>query len=289
MEFSAAGPPASIEPARTRDPAGTAAIKGVDIMNFQYFTYQLQDTIATLTINRQEVRNALNGACWEEIDAFISHVNASDDVRLAVFTGAGEKAFAAGADISALRARTMVEALCSRAQTVLRHVAECEKPVIAALNGVAFGGGCELAMACDIRIAADHARLGLPEVGLGVIPGAGGTQRLAKLVGLGRAKELILTGRAVSAQEALQIGLVNRVVPAASLMDAVRETAGSILEKGPLAVRLAKKAVEASLSTDTESGMRLELLSYALAIASEDRLEGTDAFLNKRKPDFQGR
>ena len=258
-------------------------------MEFRNFIYHLDSGIATLTINRPEVRNALNSQCWEELGAFIQHVDTCDEVRLAVITGSGEKAFAAGADIGALRERTLVSALCSQAQKVLRNVADCEKPVIAALNGVAFGGGCELAMACDIRIAAEHVKMGLPEVGLGVIPGAGGTQRLAKLVGLGRAKEMILTGRAITAQEALQIGLVTKVVSGEKLYEEVRKTANMILEKGPLAVRLAKKAIAASLSTDEESGMRLELLSYAVAIASEDRVEGTCAFLEKRKPNFCGK
>ena len=258
-------------------------------MELQHFNIQINGRIAILTINRPEVRNALNGKCWEELDVLIQLVEDRDDISRSVITGAGSIAFAAGADIGALRERTMVSALCNRAQAVLRHVAACRKPVIAAVNGAAFGGGCELAMACDLRIAAEHAKMGLPEVGLGVLPGAGGTQRLAKLVGLGRAKELILTGRAVSAQEALQIGLVNQVVPAQSLMNAVQNMADTILEKGPLAIQLAKRAIAASMSADEESGMQLELLSFALTIASEDRMEGTTAFLEKRKPQFKGR
>jgi enoyl-CoA hydratase len=194
----------------------------------------------------------------------------------------------AGADIGALKGRTMVGVLGGVAQGVLRKLAACEKPVIAAVNGLALGGGCELAMACDIRIASENAKFGLPELGLGIIPGAGGTQRLAKLVGLGRAKEMVLTGRAIGAQEALQYGLVTQVVTMSELKQAVMDTAMAIMSKGPLAVRLAKKAVAASLSTDEESGMLLELLSYAVAIASEDRVEGMTAFLEKRAPDFKG-
>ncbi|GHV65280.1 3-hydroxybutyryl-CoA dehydratase [Spirochaetia bacterium] len=258
-------------------------------MEFQNFLCDVKDSVATLTINRPEVRNALNTQCWTEISAFTEYVNTCEDVRLAIITGAGEKAFAAGADIAALRERTMVSVLAGTAQTALRKLAACEKPVIAAINGFAFGGGCELAMACDIRVAADTAKLGLPELNLGILPGAGGTQRLARLIGLGRAKELILTGRAVSADEALQIGLVNKVVPSAELMNATLEMAAGILNKGPLAVRLAKKAIAASMSTDEENGMLLELLSYTIAIASEDRMEGLNAFLEKRTPAFKGK
>lgn len=258
-------------------------------MEFNHFLYEVRDGIAVFTVNRPEVRNALNTECWEEIGRFADHINTDDSVRLAIITGAGEKAFVAGADIKSLKERTMVSVLTGAAQGVLRRLAACEKPVIAAINGVAFGGGCELAMACDIRIAAQHVKMGLPELGLGIIPGAGGTQRLARLVGLGRAKEMILTGRAVTADEALQIGLVTKVVPAEELMDAALETAGMILSKGPLAVRLAKKAIAASMSTDEESGMQLELLSYAVAMASDDRTEGATAFLEKRPPQFKGK
>ena len=258
-------------------------------MEFKYFIYELNNGIATFTVNREEVRNALNTQCWEEIGRFVDHINNEDEVKLAIITGAGKKAFVAGADISALKERTMVSVLSGVAQGVLKKLSSCEKPVIAAVNGLALGGGCELAMACDIRIASDNAKLGLPELGLGIIPGAGGTQRLAKLVGLGRAKEMILTGRIAEAQEALVMGLVTQVVPQEQLMETVLNTAKDILAKGPLAVRLAKKAVAASLSTDEESGMLVELLSYAVAIASEDKTEGTTAFLEKRRPNFQGK
>ncbi|MCL1816974.1 MAG: enoyl-CoA hydratase-related protein [Clostridiales bacterium] len=258
-------------------------------MEFKNFLYEMSDGVVVFTVNRPEVRNALNTECWEEIGRFVDQINMDQEVKLAIITGAGEKAFVAGADISAIKQRTMVDALTGIGQNVLRRLAACEKPVIAAVNGLAFGGGCELAMACDIRIASENAKFGLPELGLGIIPGAGGTQRLAKLVGLGRAKEMILTGRAITAQEALQMGLVTKVTPPGELMAAVGETAKAILAKGPLAVRLAKKAVAAALSTDEESGMLLELLSYTIAVASEDRTEGATAFLEKRVPDFQGK
>jgi len=259
------------------------------MMKFDYFLYELNNGVATFTVNRPDVRNALNAKCWEEISAFVDFANSNEDIKLVIVTGAGEKAFVAGADVKAINERNMMDVLGGAAQSTLRKLAACDKPTIAAINGLAFGGGCELAMACDIRIAAENAKMGLPELGLGIIPGAGGTQRLAKLVGLGRAKDMILTGKAVSAQEALQIGLVTKVVPAEQLMDTVMETAAAILSKGPLAVRLAKKVIDASMSTDSESGMMLELLSYTVAIASEDKAEGTTAFLEKRPANFKGR
>ena len=257
-------------------------------MEFQHFLYEENDGIAVFTVNRPEAYNALNTDCWGEIERFIAHVNAEESVKLAIITGAGEKAFVAGADIKVLKERTMVSVLSGAAQGALKRIATCEKPIIAAVNGIAFGGGCELAMACDIRIAAEHAKFALPELGLGVIPGAGGTQRLAKLVGLGRAKEMILTGRPIRAEEALQIGLVTKIVPQEQLMEAAYETAAMILSKGPLAVRLAKKAIAASLSADEESGMLIEMLSYAIAVASEDKAEGVAAFLEKRTAEFKG-
>ncbi|MDR1027953.1 MAG: enoyl-CoA hydratase/isomerase family protein, partial [Clostridiales Family XIII bacterium] len=173
-------------------------------MELQHFLTEVRgDGIGVFTINRPEARNALNSACWDDIAAITRFIRANDHIRIAVFTGSGDKAFAAGADIQGLRDRTMIAALGGAAQAALKELAACDKPVIAAVNGYALGGGCELAMACDIRIASDNAKFGLPEVGIGILPGAGGTQRLAGLVGLGRAKELILTGRHISADEAL--------------------------------------------------------------------------------------
>ena len=258
-------------------------------MVFKNSLMSQDDGIAILTINRPEARNALNAECWEEIDAFREYVESSDDTQIAIITGSGGKAFAAGADLRFLRARTMVEALNGLAQRVLQRLEDCGKPFIAALNGVAFGGGCELALACDIRIVAENAKMGLPELGLGILPGAGGTQRLAKLIGLGRAKELLLTGRAVDAQEAVGIGLASKVVPLDSLIEESRLLAQTIMMKGPLAVRITKKLIAASLSSDEKTGMLLELLGYALVIASEDKAEGVDSFFEKRVPQFKGR
>ena len=206
-----------------------------------------------------------------------------------VLTGAGEKAFVAGADIGELRERTARDGLAARMQRLYDEIEGYEKPTVAAANGYALGGGLELAMACDIRIASENARFGLPETALSIIPGAGGTQRLARLVGKGRALEMILTGRAVDAEEARAIGLVTKVVPQAELVDAARETAGQILSKGPLAVRLARLAVQTGFETDQKTGLVVERLAQALLYASEDKREGTSAFIEKRKPDFKGR
>jgi len=259
-------------------------------MNFENFLLEVREGgVAIFTINRPEVRNALNTECWEEIKKLADWVNGEDSIKLLVLTGEGDKAFAAGADIRSLETRNMVDALGSVAQNALKALADCEKPTIAAVNGVAFGGGCELTLACDIRIASTRARFGLPELGLGILPGAGGTQRLSRLIGLGRAKEMILTGRTIAAEEAEKIGLVTQIVEPENLMGAVLETAERILSKGPLAVRLAKKAVNMSLSTPEECGMMLERLSYSILIGSEDKQEGVKAFLEKRDPSFQGR
>lgn len=245
--------------------------------------------VAWITIDRQEVRNALNGEVMREVRAALDAFREDESVGVVVFTGAGDKAFAAGADISELRERTALDALASGVQRLFDEIEGYEKPTIAAVNGYALGGGCELAMACDIRIASDNAKFGQPEVNLSIIPGAGGTQRLSRLVGKGKATELILTGEVIDADEAHRIGLVSKVVPQAELTDAVGETAGAILKKGPLAIRLAKIAVSRGAETDQDTGMLIERLAQAVLFDSEDKLEGTSAFLEKREPDFRGR
>lgn len=245
--------------------------------------------IAWITIDRQEVRNALNGQVMRDLRAALDAFRDDESVGIVVFTGAGDKSFAAGADISELRERTAIDALSSGMQRVCDEIEGYEKPTIAAVNGYALGGGCELAMACDIRIAAGNARFGQPEVNLSIIPGAGGTQRLSRLVGKGKATELILTGEIIDAEEAHRIGLVSKVVPQEELTDAVGETAGKILKKGPLAIRLAKIAVSRGAETDQDTGMLIERLAQAVLFDSEDKREGTTAFLEKREPRFQGR
>jgi enoyl-CoA hydratase len=245
--------------------------------------------LAWITIDRQEVRNALNTQVMHDLRAALDAFREDESVGVVVFTGAGEKSFAAGADISELRERTALDALASGMQRLYDEIEGYEKPTIAAVNGYALGGGCELAMACDIRIAAENARFGQPEVSLSIIPGAGGTQRLSRLVGKGKATELILTGEIIDAQEAHRIGLVSRVAPQVELMDAVGETAGAILKKGPLAIRLAKIAVSRGAETDQDTGMLIERLAQAVLFDSEDKREGTSAFLEKREPHFRGR
>jgi enoyl-CoA hydratase/carnithine racemase len=245
--------------------------------------------VAWVTIDRQEVRNALNGEVMRDLRAALDAFRDDEGVGVVVFTGAGEKAFAAGADISELRERTALDALSSGMQRLFDEIEGYEKPTIAAVNGYALGGGCELAMACDIRLAADNAKFGQPEVSLSIIPGAGGTQRLSRLVGKGKATELILTGEIVDAAEAYRIGLVSKVVPQEELVDAVREMAGKILAKGPLAVRMAKVAVSRGVETDQDTGMLIERLAQAMLFDSEDKREETTAFLEKREPRFRGR
>ncbi|MBW2147166.1 MAG: enoyl-CoA hydratase/isomerase family protein [Deltaproteobacteria bacterium] len=247
------------------------------------------DGIGVIRFNRPEVRNALNRETVSQFRRALNEMAADDAIQVIIITGAGDKAFVAGADIKELRERSAADALGYANQDIFNEVERCPKPTIAAVNGFALGGGCELAMCCDIRIASATARFGQPEVNLGIIPGAGGTQRLPRLVGKGRAKEMILTGEIIDAEKAEHIGLVNRVVPPDRLMEESRETARTIMGKGPLAVRLAKWAIDQGLETDLNSGLALEKSCFALLMKSEDKIEGTSAFLEKRKPRFTGR
>jgi enoyl-CoA hydratase/carnithine racemase len=251
-------------------------------------TVEVADRVAVVTIDRPEVRNALSNRVLVELGEALTRLRDDDAAGVVVFTGAGDRAFVAGADIGELRDYTPQTALASDIQRLFDRIEEFPKPTIAAVNGVALGGGCELAMACDIRIAAETARFGLPETALAVLPGAGGTQRLARLVGTGRAVELILTGRVVPAPEALDIGLVTSVVPPDRLMNAAREVAAQILTKGPLAVRLAKLVIRAGMDADQRTGQVVERLAQALLYAGEDKREGAEAFLGKRPPRFTG-
>ena len=246
--------------------------------------------VGWITVNRPDVRNALNTQVLGDFRQALVEFRHDRAVGVVVFTGAGEKSFAAGADISELRERTALDALSSTMQSVYDEIEAYEKPTIAAVNGYALGGGCELALACDIRIASANARFGLPEVTLSIIPGAGGTQRLGRLVGKGKAIEMTLTGQVIDAGEALRIGLVTQVAEdVEALANRVREIAGKILEKGPLAVRLAKLAIQAGSETDQKTGLVIERLAQAVLFETEDKREGTSAFLEKREPRFQGR
>lgn len=259
-------------------------------MNYHHINIQREDKLAYITIDRQEVRNALNAETLEEIAYGLQQLEVDSSVGCIVFTGAGEKSFAAGADIKQLSKKTAMDALNnSSMKEVYDAIESCAKPTIAMVNGFALGGGCELAMACDIRIVSSNAKIGLPELNLSIIPGAGGTQRLARIVGKGKALEMILTGKIISAEEALQCGLVSEVVEINELKDKTKEYAEQILSKGPLAVQLAKLTVNMGTETDIKTGLMIEKLSLAVLFNSEDKNEGTNAFLEKRQPDFKGK
>jgi enoyl-CoA hydratase/carnithine racemase len=251
-------------------------------------TIDVDDRLAVVTITRPEVRNALSRQVLAELRDALAELRERDDVGLVAITGAGEKAFVAGADIAQLRHYDLHTGLDAEMQRTFDTVEAFPKPTVAAVNGFALGGGCELAMACDIRIASENARFGLPETTLSVLPGAGGTQRLARLVGTGRAIEMILTGRFVDAAEAHAIGLITAVVPAEGLRAELRRLADQILAKGPLAVRLAKLVVRAGMDADQRTGQVVEQLAQALLYTTADKAEGASAFLEKRPPAFKG-
>lgn len=250
---------------------------------------EVTERIGTITLHRPQQRNALNEALLAELSGVLDAWEADDSVQGIVITGSGETAFAAGADISEVAAWGVADGLASPMQRLYDRLQDFPKPTLAALNGVAMGGGLELAMSCDIRIAADGARMGLPEVGLGVLPSAGGTQRLSRLVGTGRALEMILTGRALTAEQAERYGLVTSVVAAEDLQSTAAEIMSTILAKGPLAIRLAKMVIAPGHDTDQRTGLLLEQLAQTLLFTTEDKAEGTAAFLAKRAPDFDGR
>ena len=253
--------------------------------------YDVADHVATITLNRPEVRNAMNTALREAMLERFTALATDDDVRVIVVQGAGDKAFSAGADI-----REFVEPLVptqfreQRRRIDFRQVMDrCPQPIIAAIRGVALGGGLELALACDIRIAGDDAQLGLTEVNLAIIPGGGGTQRLPRLIGRGKALEMILTGARIGAAEALRLGLVERVVPAAEVLTAAQDLARELAGRAPVALRYAKEAVVKGLGMSLDDGLRLEGDLSTLLRTTEDRLEGARAFLEKRKPNWKGR
>ena len=255
--------------------------------NTDVLTVDVTDGIALVTVNRPEVRNAINATVLRAITETLAELAENEDVQVLVFTGAGDKAFVAGADINELAVRTPKDGLKATMQGVYEKVEQFPKPTIAAVNGYAFGGGHELALACDIRIASTNAQFALPETGLGIMPAAGGTQRLAKLVGLGRATEIVLTGRRVKAEDALAMGLVTQVVEPDQLLDTARETAQAIMAKGPLAIQLAKTVIRHGFDVDHQTGILLERLAQSVLYSSAEKAEGTTAFLEKRTPDFR--
>jgi enoyl-CoA hydratase/carnithine racemase len=253
--------------------------------------YEKKGGIAYVTLNRLRVLNALNKATWDDLRAAFEDARDDVEVRGVILTGAGDKAFIAGADIGELATAGAVQAEESSryGQEVLNLVENLGKPVIAAVNGFALGGGCETAMACTIRVAAEHAKFGQPEVKLGVLPGGGGTQRLPRLVGKGRALQLILTGEMIGAQEAYRIGLVNEVVPAADLITRAETILKQIFANAPLAVKFSLEAVNKGSETSQSEGLALEASFFGLCAGTEDKSEGAQAFLQKRAPQFHGR
>jgi enoyl-CoA hydratase len=260
-------------------------------MSYETITLEVRDSVAFVTVNRPDKLNALNATVVTELASAAGEIASRDDIAGAVITGAGPKSFVAGADIGELAPLAPFEAkaVALKGQEMCRKVETCGKPVVAAVNGFALGGGCELAMACHVRIASEKARFGQPEVKLGLIPGYGGTQRLPRLVGKGRALEIILSGRMVGADEALQMGLVNKVVAPESVLEEAEKLLRGILAMGPIAVRLAIEAVDQGFDMSLEDGLKLEADLFGLVAASEDKAEGTKAFLEKREPEFKGR
>ena len=260
-------------------------------LRFENVSYQKKGPITFVTLNRPKVLNALNQATWRDLQAAFEAAREDNDVRGVILTGAGDKAFIAGADIGELSQLSAVEAeqSSSYGQVVLNLIENLGKPVIAAINGFALGGGCETAMACTIRIAAESAKFGQPEVKLGLLPGGGGTQRLPRLVGKGRALQLILTGEIISAQEAYRIGLVNELVPAADLLSRAEAILKQIFSNAPIAVKYSLEAVNKGLETSQAEGFALEASFFGLCAGTDDKKEGTSAFLEKRAPKFQGR
>jgi enoyl-CoA hydratase len=253
--------------------------------------FEVEDGIATVTINRPDKLNALNAATIDELATVVDEIARRDDVRGAIVTGAGAKAFVAGADIGELAQMGPIDGIevSRQGQRVFRAIELSRKPIIAAINGFALGGGCELALACHLRLAAESAKFGLPEVKLGIIPGYGGTLRLPRIVGKGRALELILTGEMIDAAEAHRIGLVNRVVPQDELLGAARALMQTILKNGPVALALAIECTTRGLEMDLDDGLALESNLFGLLAATEDMREGMGAFLEKRRAEFSGR
>ena len=260
-------------------------------LNLENVLYETKGSIAYITANRPKVLNALNTPTWSDLRRAFKHARNDEAVRGVILTGAGDKAFIAGADIGELAQVSAVEAEQSSrfGQGVLDLIENLGKPVVAAVNGFALGGGCETAMACTMRIAVESAKFGQPEVALGLLPGGGGTQRLPRLVGKGRALQLILSGDMISAQEAYRIGLVNEIVPASELIARAETILNKIASNAPLAIKLALKATNMGMDTSQGEGLLLEASYFGLCAATEDKKEGTTAFLEKRAPQFHGR
>lgn len=260
-------------------------------MEYKNIIFDLKDGIATITFNRPEVLNALNEELLQELSTALDEIEEDEDIRVLVLTGAGERSFVAGADIkelvrfNALQAKSFAET----GQIIVNKFQSLPIPVVAAVNGFALGGGCEIALACDFVYASENAMFGLPEINLGLIPGLGGTQRLPRLIGKNKAKEIIFTGKMLSAAEAMEIGIVNRVFPIKSFMDETFKVAGIIASKGKVSLRAAKQAINNGMNVDLYSGCNIEIDAFALCMDSEDAIDGIKAFIEKRKAEFKGR
>ncbi len=252
---------------------------------------EIKDKVATVTINRPEKLNALDAETITELFYVFKKLKQNDDVLVVIITGSGEKAFVAGADIAEISRHDDISGriFALRGQKVFRFIEKMEKPVIAAVNGFALGGGCELAMACHIRIASENAKFGQPEINLGLLPGYGGTQRLPRLVGRARALSMMLTGDMLDAKTALEIGLITEITPPAELLNQARALAAKIAEKAPVASRFVLQAVTEGMDMNLDAGLNLEADLFGNICATEDMKEGTSAFLEKRKPDFKGK
>lgn len=258
-------------------------------MGYKNIILDEKDGILTITINRPKVLNALNTDTLNELENVVRDIEKDKRIMVVIITGSGEKSFVAGADIAEMKSLNIHEGrnMTRLGQCVFQEIENLSRPVIAAVNGYALGGGCELAMACDIRIASEKAKFGQPEVGLGIIPGYGGTQRLPRLIGKGRAKYYIFTTDMITAEEAFNMGLIDKVVPHGKLYEETLKIAEKIISKGPIAVRMAKYAVNNGMNMDLASGIAYEAEAYTTSFGSEDRIEGMSAFLEKRKADFK--
>jgi enoyl-CoA hydratase len=260
-------------------------------MEFKNVVVTFEGEIGILTINRPKALNALNVETLRDIQAGLQEVKQHPEAKVLIITGAGEKAFIAGADISEMRGMNSIEALnfSKLGHLTLKMIEDLDRPVIAAVNGFALGGGTELSLACDFILASENAKFGQPEVTLGVIPGFGGTQRLPRLIGKGKAKELIMTGKIITAQEALALGIVNRIYPLALLMEETKKVARQIAANGSVAVRMSKMVIDGGYNMNLTEACSLEAYAFSFGFSTEDQKEGMTAFLEKRKPNFNGK
>lgn len=259
-------------------------------MSYNTLTYEETEGIATITLTRPKSLNALNAEVLDELLSLLENIGNDEAIRVLIFTGAGEKAFVAGADISELTEFTPLQAkhFSEKGHSVMNRLQGLAIPVIAAVNGFALGGGLELALACDFIYASENAKFGVPEITLGIIPGFGGTQRLPRIVGKNIAKEMVFTGKTLSAEEGGKLGFVNKIIPAESLMEETRKTAKTMAAKGKVSLNAAKQAINRGMDVDLATGCGIEIDAFSLCLASVDAREGTSAFLEKRKPDFKG-